>query len=207
MAKKEWLDVFSPEMVHIGIKSRDEIHRDGLWHHTFQCWLLFKEEGKDYILFQRRHPDKKDYPNLLDITAAGHLDAGEGPADGVRELKEELGIDVSIDKLISIGMVPNVIMTDQIKDREFSHVYVYPYQGQISELQLQDDEVASIIRIEVNAFRSFVQGQLHVITGYEYETDQMTIKQILLKHDDFVPHPEEYILFLMKEIDQIIDTR
>lgn len=82
MAAKEYLDTFTSEMEPIGVRSRDEAHARGFWHQTFHCWLWKIENGKLLLLFQRRHPQKKDYAGLLDITAAGHLEAGETPMDG-----------------------------------------------------------------------------------------------------------------------------
>ncbi|WNQ12825.1 NUDIX domain-containing protein [Paenibacillus aurantius] len=52
------------------------------------------EQGEPCLLLQRRHPGKDTYPGLFDITAAGHLEAGENVSDGIRELKEELGTDL-----------------------------------------------------------------------------------------------------------------
>jgi ADP-ribose pyrophosphatase YjhB (NUDIX family) len=200
---KELIDVFSPEMVHIGVKSRDEVHEIGLWHQTFHCWLLYKDQGNEYILFQKRHADKKDFPSLLDITAAGHLEAGEGPADGIRELKEELGIELAITDLISVGMVPNAILTDEIIDREFSHVYFHRFNGRISDLKLQEDEVSSIIQIELNQFRSFVLDNMDNIVGQEFSVDLETMTTIQLNRNDFVPHEQGYYHFIVSEMDKL----
>ncbi|CAM5275178.1 NUDIX hydrolase OS=Lysinibacillus sphaericus OX=1421 GN=LS41612_02185 PE=4 SV=1 [Lysinibacillus sphaericus] len=48
---------------------------------------------RTYIYFQIRSGQKKDYPGLLDITAAGHLLAVETVEAGIREVKEELGVN------------------------------------------------------------------------------------------------------------------
>jgi isopentenyldiphosphate isomerase len=88
-----------------GVATREEIHKMGYWHETFHCWFIGREEGIDYIYFQIRSGTKKDYSNLLDITAAGHLLAHETIYDGIREVKEEIGIDVSFNELVPLGVI------------------------------------------------------------------------------------------------------
>ena len=68
---------------------REEIHRLGYWHETFHCWFVKKVHNEWMIYFQLRSKEKADYPLLLDITAAGHLLAGETINDGIREIDEE----------------------------------------------------------------------------------------------------------------------
>ncbi|WP_242069494.1 NUDIX domain-containing protein [Paenibacillus dendritiformis] len=64
-----------------------------------------QEKDRAHLLLQRRHVHKKDYPGMLDITSAGHLEAGETPQDGVRELREELGIEPEPGKLVYAGVI------------------------------------------------------------------------------------------------------
>lgn len=100
MEGSERLKIFDEDRFQIGIATRDEVHRFGFWHETFHCWFVSEEAGTYYIYLQLRSATKKDYPNLLDITAAGHLLADETVQDGIREIKEEIGIDLTIEDLI-----------------------------------------------------------------------------------------------------------
>lgn len=89
----ERLNIFDKKRVHIGTATRGEVHRRGYWHESIHCWFVSREEDDDYIFLQLRSEHKKDYPNLQDIT--GYLLAHETIADGIREVKEETGIEVS----------------------------------------------------------------------------------------------------------------
>ena len=69
------------------IKLRKEVHRDGDWHRSVHIWVI-NENGD--VLLQRRAVDKDSNPNMLDISSAGHLSAGDESIDGaIREIKEE----------------------------------------------------------------------------------------------------------------------
>ena len=92
----EWIQAVDEKRQPLGIKSREEIHRLGYWHETFHCWFVKKVHNEWMIYFQLRSKEKADYPLLLDITAAGHLLAGETINDGIREIDEELGLAVQL---------------------------------------------------------------------------------------------------------------
>lgn len=72
--------------------SRDEAHSEGLWHRAVVVFLV---NSKNQVLLQRRSPLKKKWPNLLDVSAGGHSNAGEfGFETAIRETFEELGVRV-----------------------------------------------------------------------------------------------------------------
>ncbi|BFH16153.1 hypothetical protein J6TS7_11480 [Paenibacillus dendritiformis] len=60
------------------------------------------------------------------------LQAGETPQDGVRELREELGIEPEPGKLAYAGVIGDSIVQPGIIDNEFCHVFFYRYDGAIS---------------------------------------------------------------------------
>ncbi|WP_442601199.1 NUDIX hydrolase [Paenibacillus sp. KN14-4R] len=200
MSKKEYLDTFTENMEFLAVRSRDEVHRLGLWHQTFHCWLLQQDENRNYILFQKRCARKKDYPGYLDITAAGHLEAGEDPLDGIREIREELGIDIEQKDLIPIGVVPCLLRAEHFIDNEFGHVYLVDYSGRNEPFILQKDEVESILRIEFDQFRSLLNGTCHHIIGYDF-TDGVEKQEVSLTMTDFLPHTESYYASIEHHMD------
>jgi isopentenyl-diphosphate delta-isomerase len=87
----EYVDVLDSSGRPVGkMKPKSEVHRDGDWHGAAHLWIL-NREGQ--ILIQRRSPTKENWPNLWDVSVAGHISAGEGPVEAaLREAQEELGV-------------------------------------------------------------------------------------------------------------------
>lgn len=164
----EQLKIFDDDRNPIGVATREEVHRFGYWHETFHCWFTHKEEGTDYIYLQLRSQTKRDYPNLLDITAAGHLLADETVQDGVREIKEEVGIDVSFEELLPLGIIDYCVITDDFIDKELAHSFLYKSEKSFEDFTLQD-EVAGIVRVEFNHFVELWFGERESvkIRGFE----------------------------------------
>lgn len=93
---EEYIDVFDSDFNFLYVEPKTNVHKLNLWHQTFQCWLVRRRKNENYIIFQKRAECKEDSPGLLDISAAGHLLAGETKEQGVREIREELGVNVDI---------------------------------------------------------------------------------------------------------------
>ena len=88
----------------IGSISRGEAHeKQGVFYRTI--YVLIKND-KGQILCQKRSPTKDLYPDCWDLSVGGHVNFGQSyQATAVRELKEELGLNVSDEDLIIKGEV------------------------------------------------------------------------------------------------------
>lgn len=89
MISEEWFDVVDEFDRPIGRARRAEVHRCGLRHRSVHM-LVFNAAGA--LFLQKRSLAKDNCPGLWDVSAAGHVEAGEDYADAApRELAEELG--------------------------------------------------------------------------------------------------------------------
>jgi 16S rRNA (adenine1518-N6/adenine1519-N6)-dimethyltransferase len=76
---------------------RSKVHGDNLRHRAVHM-LIFNAAGE--VFLQKRSRRKDRHPLLWDSSAAGHVNAGEDyDAAAQRELKEELGLDVALEKI------------------------------------------------------------------------------------------------------------
>lgn len=139
----ELIDIVDEENQLTGFqKMKSEAHRDGLWHRTAHLWLY---NSKGEILLQLRAKKKALYPSLWDISAAGHIAAGETPlVSAVREAEEELGtcfIETDL-QFLRIRKVSAIYR--EIKNNEFCYVYVAKFDGSLKDIKLQQEEVAEV---------------------------------------------------------------
>ncbi len=119
---QELLDVVDENDRVTGVKTRGEIHAQGLMHRAVHI-LVFNTSGELFI--QKRSMSKDNNPGLWDSSAAGHVDSGENYYDcALRELGEELGISVTtpLEQLFRLVASP-------ITDMEHCIVYRYMDDG------------------------------------------------------------------------------
>ena len=188
----EILRTFDENYHYIKDESRDVVHREGLWHETFHCWLIDEE----FIYIQRRSANKKDFPCLFDITAAGHLEADETVEDGVREIKEELGVQVDFSSLIKVGVIHDVIELPSFYDYEFAHVYLYPSTFIQEDFSLQVEEVESIHKIRRQDFIGLCLGKIEQVNC----TSMTDLTEDKIGLVDFVPHLPPYFEVLAEKL-------
>lgn len=104
----------------LGEAPRSQVHGDNLCHRAVHI-LISNKKGE--ILLQKRSPWKDRHPRLWDSSAAGHVSAGEEYGTAARrELREELGVDLSLQE---VAKLPASKRTDQ----EFICVYCGQYDG------------------------------------------------------------------------------
>ncbi|GER66690.1 putative Nudix hydrolase [Weizmannia acidilactici] len=201
--ESERLKIFDENGAEIGTATRAEVHKKGLWHETFHLWLIGQEKGAAHIYFQIRSPQKKDFPNKLDITAAGHLLAHESVEDGIREVKEELGLDLSMDSLVPVGTIPNVTEREGFIDREICHIFLHKWSGEVEDFRLQKEEVAGIVKASLEEFAAYCERKirsLHVEGFMIDETGRRHPVQKFVQPGDFAPHESAYYAKLIEAI-------
>jgi isopentenyldiphosphate isomerase len=141
----EILDVLAPDGTATGrTKRKDEVHRDGDWHRAAHVWLA-TPDGR--VLLQRRAAVKENWPDLWDISVAGHVSAGESAIESaVREAREELGLDLSTDTLAHLGTLRwhAVLNGGTYIENEFHEVFLTVREIDREALVLDPLEVADV---------------------------------------------------------------
>ncbi|MCD8215131.1 MAG: NUDIX domain-containing protein, partial [Clostridiales bacterium] len=149
----EYLDVLNPDGTPSGvIKERSAVHSDGDLHRTVHIWITRKnpETGEPQILLQKRSKNKDSHPSCLDISSAGHIEAGAGYTESaLRELYEELGIKAEETDLKYLFMSrkykKDIFYGKIFKDNQISRVYILKKDISISDLKLQKSEIETVI--------------------------------------------------------------
>mgnify|MGYP001050837068 FL=1 len=153
--KQEMIDEYNKIGEKIGVVDKEIAHRDGLWHKTIHVWII---NDKNEVLLQYRCADKKLYPNMWDTSFAGHIDAGESSIQAViREGKEELGIDVDLEKLEFIMTMVEKVKYEQIVSNEFMDVFVLRQNVELDKIALQKEEVAEAKYVSIEEFFDIVE--------------------------------------------------
>ncbi|MCK5672412.1 MAG: NUDIX domain-containing protein [Spirochaetales bacterium] len=177
----ELIDLYNENNEPLNIqKMKSEAHRSGLWHRSSHIWIF---NNKSEILLQLRSGEKNIFPNLWDVSAAGHIGAGEKPINSaIRETEEEIGLTAAPKDLEFYTIRKQISQYKQFLDNEFHYVYFLKFNGDISNLILQKEEVEEI---------------------RFYHTD--LLKTELNKNPgNFVPHGK-YWLNIIKEVEKRIN--
>ncbi|KPB06403.1 NUDIX hydrolase [Bacillus sp. CHD6a] len=196
MGEPEQFKVFTKQREFVRIASREEVHKKGYWHETFHFWLVAEIDGKNYLYFQLRSESKKDYPGLLDITAAGHLLHNERIEDGIREVKEEIGLNVTIEELHYLGIFPYEKILGEFIDKEHAHVFLLKRVIPFHEFTLQQEEVSGMYLVPIDEFMNlwFKDNQDTILIEglFENKDGKIAASKWKVNKADFVPHSDDF---------------
>lgn len=166
---KEYFDILNEQGEKTGIKKeRAIVHQDGSWHKAVHIWII-NENGD--ILLQRRCANKDSDPNMLDISCAGHLTSGDDSIHGaIRELKEELNLDVNKSELKYITTLKRSPKHDDgFIDNEFDDLYILRTNKKIEELKYQEEEISEIFFVPYKKFKEMIENRQKDLVIYEDE--------------------------------------
>ena len=138
---------------------------------------------------QRRSADKETWPDKLDVTAAGHLAAGEGVLDGLRELEEELGLRVEPEELIPLGTRRIEQEISAGCDREFHEVFMLVRSLSPKDLRLQKEEVAAVLRLRLDDVEALYEGMeifAEEWAGRGTSTGSVRLADFVLPNEDYL---------------------
>ncbi|MDG1040107.1 MAG: NUDIX domain-containing protein [Polaribacter sp.] len=150
----ELIDILTSEGKPTGKTAlKSEVHKNGWFHATVHVWLYTVDKK---IVLQKRALTKKVFPGLWDISVAGHIGAGETVLSSAkREVFEEIGLKLNEKDLIKIGTrIHQVTHKNGIQDNEHHHVFIAQLKVPISELKIQEEEVAAIKLFELSTLKN-----------------------------------------------------
>jgi isopentenyldiphosphate isomerase len=104
--------------------------------------IVWVHNSQGEVLMRHRSPEHSGFPNTWDVSAAGHVRSGDSAiASAVRELREELGIQVRPGDMIEIGRVKDEFpLTDGKTHREHDVVYLVRHEINLERVELQSSE-------------------------------------------------------------------
>lgn len=171
----ELIDIFDKNQKFIKSEMKSVAHRLGHWHKSIHGYLI---NNKKEIIIQKRSADKDLYPNIWDVSFAGHVSAGESTkTSAIRECQEELGIKLKTSEVEYVCTTPEKLKWGDVKSNEFVDTFIC--RKNFSKIVKQDEEVDDVKVIPVADF----------------------VKMIEKKDPSLFPHYDEYgkILPILKK--------
>lgn len=139
----EYLDILDEQGNKIGkIDTRENVHKKGFIHSEVTA-VIYTENGT--VLLQRRNSNKKTYAGVWSTTG-GHVLAGESNQEAIiREVKEELNLDVKIQNIENVVTYHSINEKEKIINNKFMTIFLIKIcKDDINKIKIQEDELEEI---------------------------------------------------------------
>lgn len=149
----EYIEILNEYGINQGqILSRDETHKQGLWHKGFIGVLV---NSDDEVLMQQRSNEKDKFPGMWDLSAAGHVIAGEDAYSAlIRELSEEIGAYVTrditakncrfLESFKNIHTYFDKKLNQQVDEKCWYALFMVKIEQDINSFKFNDNEVKNV---------------------------------------------------------------
>jgi len=194
MNRDEMLLIYDENLNVLGSELRSKIHKEGLLHQVVHCWIISELDGEKWIYFQQRSYEKKDFPGLYDISAAGHLNIGKDPKAAVkRETHEEIGITMEEENLKFIGTIKETMYLDNFYNNEICEVYFYITENPKFILGPE------VEKIPLDDFKNLILNDSKKIEALSLDSKY----KFTIDKDEFCSHEKEYLKYVIKSIESL----
>ncbi len=145
------------------IATREDCHKKGLWHRAVYAFAI-NEKGD--VLLQKRSSNKKLWPNMWDITAGGHVGAGEfGRQALIREVKEELNIEIDDNDIKYLVGSTSIDKIGDITNKHYNECYIITKSIDISDIKVQKEEVSEVRYFQRNEILRRIENNYEGLTN------------------------------------------
>jgi len=153
-AKEDLIEVVDSRNFSLAVLPRNQVHLQGLYHRSV---AVLAYDLNNRIFLQKRAAGKSVYPGRWDLSATGHVLAGEAAMDAAfREAEEEIGIVPRRLKLV------HTIPGSRETNCEF--VYLYSAGKTASHPRLNPDEVEDGVFLNQNDLDVLVKEFPEILT-------------------------------------------
>lgn len=119
-----------------GQEPRKLVHEKGLWHRTSDAWIVNK---RGMLLCSQRSFAKDSDPGMWDSRFGGHVLASDDYLSSlIKELKEEIGLDIKEGELIEIGLFKSY------RKKDFPKQYLLRRDLDATALEFEKDEIERV---------------------------------------------------------------
>lgn len=153
------------ELVDLYNKQKEKINKtvdkrdvpEGLYRLSAHVWI---ENDKNQILMQQRISTAHKFPNMWSVTG-GTVKAGETSLEGIiRELKEELGLNISKDDLEQIASYKRKF--------DFVDVWLLHKNIDLKEIKMQKEEVQNVKWFTLDEYENMIKNKQAIRSSLEY---------------------------------------
>lgn len=199
--ESEYFDVYDADGRSLGYaKERGEVHRDGDWHRSANVWIF---TGDRRLLLQRRAPDKDTWPGRLDSSIGGHYRAGEDVTAVVREAYEELGIEIAVSELISLGVRAVESREPGIADRELQDIYLLRRDLPLAAYTPDPVEIDGLTLLDAWTAVRLHRGEIYSPAGDFLPRGGTSFLRRFGPHD-VIPDRGSYIAAVARAVDDVL---
>lgn len=178
----EYLDILDENGNKTGEKdTRENIHKLGLLHSEVAAFI-YTDTGE--ILLQKRKSNKATYAGVWSVTG-GHVLTGENnEAAIIREIKEELNLEIKNEKITFVTTYKSKKVKDDIINNKFFNIYnVEIDESQFKKIKIQKEEIEDIKLFSIEEIENILNSEdKHYKFPQKSELAIMIIKEKMTKN-------------------------